>query len=158
MNALDLIRGAENCRLAAYDDKTGMPVAAGGTCIGTLTVGWGDTSAVYPGLRISQDEADRRLAVKAGVAEDDVIAVIGPVAWRGLVQPRQAALVDMAYTMGRFGLAGFRDMLLAVRLCEWQAAHDAALNSEWARDEAPYRASRDAVILLTGEWPESAVP
>jgi len=51
-DGLNLIKGEEGCRLVAYRDVTG-----------TLTIGWGHTSAageprVTPGMTITQQEAD----------------------------------------------------------------------------------------------------
>lgn len=61
--ALAHLRQWEGCVLYAYDDKDptrprrfiqpGMPVR------GTLTIGYGHTETVRPGMRISQEEADR---------------------------------------------------------------------------------------------------
>lgn len=155
MRAIDLIRAAEGTRLAAYDDATGEPVPMGGHCQGTLTIGCGHTGAdVYPGDVISRDECERLLEQDTAIAMRAACGVLGLDDWSKLDAVRQAALVDMAYNIGQKRLAGFARMLHAVRTGDWQSAHDEALASAWA-GQVGHRAQRDALILLTGEWPSS---
>jgi len=145
-----LIRFNEGDKRFVYDDATGKLIVPGSVVKGHPTIGNGFALDVA-GL----DDIEiafilgRRIALAAGRAAAD----LGPGAWIGLDVVRQAALVDMAYEMGGGGLAGFPTMLAAVRARDWQKAHDAALDSDWARKEAPVRAGRDATILLTGLWP-----
>ena len=61
----------------AYDDATEKPVPKGGKCIGTLTIGYGHTSAagppeVFPGMSITPQEADDILAVDLTQVETEV--------------------------------------------------------------------------------------
>lgn len=69
-----------------------------------------------------------------------------------LDMPRFSALVNMAFQLGVNGLLGFSKMLLHLQHGRWQEAHDAALDSKWAREDTPGRAKRIAKQLLTGEW------
>ena len=62
--------------------------------------------------------------------------------------PAQAMLADMAYQLGVHGVLAFDDMLTCMQREDWQCAHDAALDSAWAR-ETPARAKRVSGILLT---------
>lgn len=63
---------------------------------------------------------------------------------------RQRALANMAYQLGVDGVLEFRHMLHALVVNDWKSAHDAALNSDWAR-ETPHRADRIATMLLRGD-------
>lgn len=69
--------------------------------------------------------------------------------WKNLSEPRQRAIANMAFNMGLHGLLGFRDMLAAIRAGDFNAASQAALNSEWAKQTGA-RAQRIAVLLATG--------
>lgn len=64
---------------------------------------------------------------------------------------RQAVLISMAYQMGVDGLAEFKNTLKAVAEKRWQDAKNGMLGSKWAR-QTPYRASRQAEQMLTGNW------
>ena len=68
--------------------------------------------------------------------------------FKGLDDNRQAALINMAFQLGVRGCFNFRRMWDALERKDWQAAHDEALNSAWAK-QTPKRAKRIAAILLT---------
>ena len=136
--ALDLIREAEGCTLTAKKDSQGFEI------------GWGHhTPNVFVGLTWTQAQADAQLLVDEGIAESDAEYVVGASCWATIDDARQAALIDMAYELGRHRLLGFIDMTRAIQTGDWQKAHDEALNSEWA-SQVPSRAQRDAAILLSG--------
>ena len=63
---------------------------------------------------------------------------------------RRMALINMAFQLGVNGCFRFRRMWAALERKDWQAAHDEALNSNWA-NQTPQRARRIAAILLSGE-------
>lgn len=137
--ALDLIREAEGCTLTAKKDSQGFEI------------GWGHhTPNVFVGLTWTQDQADAQLLIDADNAAADAQYVVGASCWATLNEARQAALIDMAYELGRHRLLGFIDMTRAVQTGDWQKAHDEALNSELAT-QVPTRSQRDAAILLSGE-------
>jgi lysozyme len=69
-----------------------------------------------------------------------------------LDEARFAALLSMVFQMGIGSVLGFPKMLLHMKRGEWQAAHDAALDSDWARIQTPARAQRTAKQILTGVW------
>jgi GH24 family phage-related lysozyme (muramidase) len=60
--------------------------------------------------------------------------------------PAQIALVDMAFNLGRTGLAGFRGMLAAIARGDMETAAVEALDSLWAR-QVGERAVEDAALL-----------
>jgi lysozyme len=69
-----------------------------------------------------------------------------------LNEPRQAALINMRYQLGKAGLAGFKRMLDCLRDERWHEAETHALDSKWAKQDTPDRAKRVARQLRTGEW------
>lgn len=68
-----------------------------------------------------------------------------------LNEPRQGALVLMAFQLGIEGLLKFKTSLSHIRMGNWQRAHDNMLLSLWAQ-QTPARAGRVAKQILTGEW------
>ena len=62
----------------------------------------------------------------------------------------QLALIDMAFNLGREGLAGFRGMLAAIAAGDFLTAAVEALDSKWAR-QVGRRALEDAVLLSHGQ-------
>ena len=141
-SVLDLIKRHEGCRLTAYADTEGKP-----------TIGWGHcTAGIRIGDMISQRQADFWLAFDIEVAEENAEAVYGLEAWNALDEVRRAALVDMAFQLGRKGLAGFIHMLTALSVGDWKGAARHALDSEWAK-QTPNRAREIATMYETGAWP-----
>lgn len=76
------LRQWEGCVLYAYDDKDGSRprdfVTPGTPVRGTLTIGYGHTETVRPGMRITQEEADRLFLADVAprvAALDDMIQV-----------------------------------------------------------------------------------
>jgi len=63
---------------------------------------------------------------------------------------RKAALVNMAFQLGRDRLSGFARMRAAVAAGDWEAAADHALDSKWAKEDTPERAKRVAAALREG--------
>ncbi len=68
---------------------------------------------------------------------------------------RHAALLDMAFELGRTRLSGFVSLRGCWERQDWVGAAAAALDSQWAR-QVPARAAMDAEMLRTGAWP--AIP
>lgn len=70
--------------------------------------------------------------------------------YRDLDPARQTVLVDMAYQMGIEGLMGFKNMIKAIKVRDWDAAAEAMLDSKYAREDSPNRARRNAETMRTG--------
>jgi lysozyme len=70
--------------------------------------------------------------------------------FNALDEPRKMALINMAFQLGVRGCFAFKKMWAALARQDWQASHDEALDSRWAR-QTPQRAQRIAAILLTGK-------
>lgn len=90
-DCLDLIKFFEGCRLSAYLDP-----------VGVLTIGYGDTENVRPGMVITQQEADARLRNRVvRDFEPAVHAAIGvPIR-----QHEFDAMVSLAYNIGAYAFA-----------------------------------------------------
>ena len=135
-----MVERDEGCRLVAYPD----PLSGGEP----WTIGYGCTGpGIGPGAVWSQDEAQMALTsrLKAIVAGLD-----GAIPWwRGLMAPRAAVLVDMAFNLGVEGLLAFHNTLCAVRQGNWLTASADMLLSRWAQ-EVPDRAERLAAQMRTG--------
>ena len=70
--------------------------------------------------------------------------------WSGLSEPRQRALANMVFTLGLTRFLEFKDMLACIRNGDFMGAAAAALDSPWAKIEAPSRAARIATLLENG--------
>ena len=145
---LEDLKADEGLRLTAYDDATALPVPAGGTCKGTLTIGYGHTGPdVIPGQIITEAEADRLLANDEAKAELDVLVHLP---WVSSLDPaRQSVMVEAAFNMGIAGLLEFRNTLDAINEGRWQDASN-GLQSSLAAHQEPARVARWAKKLLDG--------
>ncbi len=140
MNARTLIQKHEGCTLVAKADAKGK-----------WEIGWGHDGAVE-GQTCSQQEADDWIDEDQETATQGAIACAGKETWSVLNEPRQAALIDMAYELGTRGLSEFTNTLALLRQSDYEATASEMLRSDWAR-EVPLRAQEDAEIMRTGEWP-----
>lgn len=147
-----MVKQSEGCRLAAYDDATGMPVAAGGVVQGTLTIGYGHTGPdVMSGQICTQAQADACLNADLEMAQTDMECT-----FTGQFQASEArhgALVDIIFNMGAANFGQFHNTIDAIRRSDWAAASDGLLNSLWHR-QVGNRALRDAAMVLTNQWPQ----
>lgn len=134
--------------LVVYDDATGRPIGPGATLQGHPTIGIGRALDTHG---VSALEAERMFAADVTTAE---LAVLAIWPWSSRLDAvRRDALANMAFELGGHGLAEFLHMAAALQRQDWQAAHDAALDSAWARELARFgsrRARRIAAQLLTG--------
>lgn len=80
-----LIKSAEGCRLEAYQCSAGV-----------WTIGYGSTKEVHAGLRINQDEAERRLGDDIEDAED----VVNRLVTVRLTDNEFSALVSFVFNLG----------------------------------------------------------
>ena len=70
--------------------------------------------------------------------------------WKSLVDARQEAIMNMAYNLGVSGVLGFKKMIEAIRVADWQQAAAEMRASKWA-DQVGARAQRLARMMETGE-------
>lgn len=65
---------------------------------------------------------------------------------------RQYALLDMCYQLGINGLLGFKKMLRALEVGDFEYAATQCLDSKYAKKDTPSRANRIARLIKTGVW------
>ena len=138
MNVIEQLKREEGCVLTAYNDH-----------LGYVTIGVGRLIDKRRGGGITQEEADYLLS-------NDVNRIVSALSreidWFGrLNEPRQAALIGMAFQMGVQGLLSFRRALAAIRDERWDEAAEHMLASTWAM-QTPSRAQRMAQQIKTGDW------
>lgn len=160
-------RGADRAVDAAAPRHSGPPGGRGADPAGPPDLaalkrllradeGWSDGADGHVGyghrLPLGREDAEALLDVAARRALADAEAALAsPEAWAALAPERRLALGSMAYQMGRAGLAGFQDMLAAVRERRWRDAADGMLDSKWAREDSPARAQRLAATMRSGK-------
>ena len=134
MDALkgDLARD-EGCRLKPYRDTEGL-----------LTIGVGRN---LDDVGITSEEAYHLLESDIGWVMADLDR--NAPWWRHLSEPRQRALVNMAFNLGWPRLSGFRNMLAALQAGDFERAAAEALDSKWAR-QVGARAARIANVIREG--------
>lgn len=149
---LSLIRRSEGLRLKAYPDP-----ASGGD---PWTIGYGTTRDVYPGLEISMDEAELRLA--DALAEFEAMVAEG---CPGIAnQNHFDALVSFAFNMGP-GARGVKDGFMVLssgnppsirrhyNAGDWCRAADEF--PKWANPPLPglvIRRARERALFLGRDW------
>jgi lysozyme len=160
-SGIALIKKFEGCRLEAYRDV-----------VGKLTIGWGDTLNVQEGMRISQQEADDRLANR--LAHEFEPGVMAAIQGAPVSQPQFDAMISLAWNIGvgrpldhPEGPSGFTGSSVARfhRACDYAAAADAFLmwNKAGGRVLEPLqrrRAEERALYLSEGAQvqPDSKPP
>lgn len=74
-----------------------------------------------------------------------------------LAGPRKHALLEMRFQLGGDGFRAFRKMLAAIPMAietgDWTTVASEALDSKWAREDSPKRASEIADQLRVGSYP-----
>lgn len=73
--------------------------------------------------------------------------------WRELSPTRQAALINMAFNLGTFGLSRFTKTIEHLQRAEFDEAGDEMLRSKWA-DQVGDRALRISKSVKTDEPPQ----
>lgn len=89
--------------------------------------------------------------------ENDIVRIIKELDqmlpfWRDLSPNRQAAVVNMAFNLGTFGLSKFKKTLALLESGEFEKAGDEMLRSKWA-DQVGDRALRISQVIKTDELP-----
>jgi len=73
--------------------------------------------------------------------------------WRELSPTRQAALINMAFNLGTFGLSRFTKTVGYLQRAEFEEAGDEMLRSKWA-DQVGDRALRISAAVKNDEMPK----
>jgi len=129
-------------RSRPYDDLTGELVVAPK---GKITIAFGCN--LQDG--ISKELGEVILRHQMGVAARDAQELFA-AGWERCDAVRKAVLDEMSYQLGGPRLSDFVNLRAAVSRGDWNAAHDAMLDSAWAR-QVPKRANALALRMLHGE-------
>lgn len=138
MDVYEQLRREEGSRRSAYQDS-----------LGYWTIGVGRLIDVRKNAGLSDDEIEYLL-------KNDVVRLVAALTrefpwFASLNEPRQGALINMAFQMGVEGLRGFKQTLAAIRDEHFAHAAQLMLISKWAQ-QTPARARRMARQIETGEW------
>jgi lysozyme len=93
---IEIIKRNEGCRLEAYLDTIADPPV--------WTIGYGDTSNVHPAMRITQQEAEDRLAGR--LSREFEPGVLAALQGAAVSQPQFDAMVSLAWNIGVGGFKG----------------------------------------------------
>lgn len=112
---------------------------------GHLTVGYGHN--LECGISVEAAEFILRQDVEAAVS-----AVKGAFDWwNNLNEVRRFVLVDMCFNLGISGLKGFKKMLAACAVGDYETAAAEMLSSRWAL-QVGARARENAAMMQSGKW------
>ena len=114
---LQSIKSHEGRRETAYQDS-----------LGVWTIGYGHNLETRP---LSDAVIEMLLGEDLEGAITDARSLVPD--FDDLDDRRQEVLVEMAFNLGRAGLASFKRMLSAVKRRDYQSAADEMLNSVWRR-------------------------
>ena len=146
-NLIDQLKRDEDNRIYVYDDANGKAIVPGSVVVGHPTIGIGralDRQGLSDGER-SYIFANDIVRVRGALEEHFPWAL-------GLSDARQGVLLNMIFQMGAEGLTEFRSFLQACIKGDVDAAHDAMLDSKWAKVQSPQRATRLSIQYKTGIW------
>ncbi len=144
---LSLLKAHEGWRATVYDDANGKPIAPGSHVVGNPTIGYGWALNVTPMPKALGEIMLRELVQEKAFELDHRLP------WISELDPvRRHALYALAYNLGVDGLLNFSRMLAALRAEQWELAGQHLLDSRWAEQVGPTRASAMRQILVTGAW------
>lgn len=137
----------EGNRLKPYDDADSKEFVKGKLVQGKLTIGIG-RNLQDRGIR--QREADYMLSNDIDEIEGELHALMP---WtEKLDDARRGVLFNMAFQLGIHGLIQFESFLALVHAGNYQSAAAEMMKSRWAQIQAPVRAHRLSVQMVSGEW------
>lgn len=149
----------EGKRYQSYDDATGEVINAQGVGVhtgnplkGTLTIGIGHTGNDFkPGDIWTEFQVMARFGLDYHAALEEAYELARNTPWNAMGPCRQVVVTDMAFELGKGGLAKFLKMWAAIRQNNWSAAALEIAASHLAQ-QSPVRASRNVAMMKTGEW------
>jgi lysozyme len=127
-----------------YDDSRGI-----------LTVGIGHNLIANPlPGEVYPMSAARMQEVLADDLQNTIVPLEAALPWiTDLDEVRQAVLIDMAFNLGVNGLLEFKHTLAAIQAADWPMASTMLLASQPWVSQVGARATEDAAMLLSGNWP-----
>jgi lysozyme len=137
----------EEYRQFPYDDATGKAPTI--ITEGLLTIGIGFNLSQV-GLSLTESF----LILRHRITLLDSALAAKLELYKTLSEPRQIALINMAYNVGIEGLLAFHDTLQALDVGEYLIASKAVMESKAAIDDH-YRYERISQTLLTGKVPDA---
>jgi lysozyme len=159
MTLIDQLTRDEDCRLKSYQDTEHLWTIGIGRCLdrNPLTIDEReylcrnnkDRDLSNEGLVLTIAEAHYLLENDIATARASCTANID--FFKRLDEPRQAALINMAFNMGIHSLLHFPRMLGAMSREDWPTAANEILSSKYASDVGD-RAKRVAQQVFTGVW------
>jgi lysozyme len=114
-----------------------------------LTLGIGRVVQEGKGPGISLDEATYLLENDISRVEDELKKAYDPW-YSALSEGRRTVLISMAFQLGMRGLAGFKMALASCSEGDWQGAKEHFMDSKWAREQTPNRATKVCELLIQG--------
>ncbi len=114
---------------------------------GVWTIGVGHTKGVRAGMVITEHQKEAFLEQDIQDVEKDLDRVYPW--WREMTDVRQRALANMCFNLGISRLSGFRRMMTALTLGNYELAAQEALDSKWAK-QVGARAHRLAKMFKEG--------
>ncbi len=137
----DLIKD-EGIRYTVYDDATGKRIVPGYSVIGHPTIGVGRCMDLNG---LSGIEIDYLLSNDI----DSTIDYCNSYFWfKKLSETRQLAMANMMFQLGPQKFSGFQKFISCMSIEDWKGAHDAGLDSVWAKQQTPDRATRLMTTIL----------
>ena len=133
MTTKELIRKHEGLELMPYKDSKGK-----------LTIGVGH----------NLDANGVSLHVAEIMLQEDInIAIVGlehifKDLWYTLPKPVQSVMIDMMFNLGYPRFSGFKKMIAAIKIGDWEEAAKEAEDSRWCK-QLPTRCKDDANMLRT---------
>lgn len=134
-----LLRRHEGSRSYCYEDT-----------LGYLTIGVGHLVDKRKGGSIPEHIIDALLDYDLEAQRAELVAELPGIA--ELDEVRQAALLDMEFSLKFEGLASFPLLMLAIHKKDWDEAARQIINSKWAT-QVGRRGGEIAAMIATGKWP-----
>ena len=139
---LDLLRNElirdEGLKLTAYKDSVGLWTIGVGHLLG-------DEQRM---TEITTDEAHALLEWDIRIAQSRLAPLISPAEFDALSDPRQRALINMAFNLGH-RLGQFKKFWMAFTAKDWTASGKEMMDSKWAV-QVGTRAERLRDMIVTG--------
>jgi len=145
LELIEQLKSDEGLRLNAYRCTAGK-----------LTIGYGHNLEVRPYFKgelipmtIDIDLANQLL--ENDIEKTEKALETAYKNYHHLSPARQDALINMGFQIGVRGLMGFKRMLIALDVGNFDKAYAEAMDSDWAK-QTPARANRVARQLMYGEY------
>jgi GH24 family phage-related lysozyme (muramidase) len=132
----------EKSEPCVYKDSKGYWTIGVGACV----------DPAVKGVGLCQAAIDAQLDYNKQQAVSDANSIPG---FSDCNDVQQASIISMCFQMGALEWPDFR---AAIAAKNYPAAAAAALDSNWARNETPIRAQREAYMIGSGKWLDYGAP